>query len=220
MEKLLEKYKEECDKLSKAPSRIWKSGQLLIAGGWLFYGFKTLNYIMAFILPIILVWVLYKICEYMELVDIIKKLNLKYKRMEILFKSKVKDEIYKSYNIFQKEWLTKYCKRSKINSIEKLKILYDELNKCNTTIKYINPVIIGTLLLIVWEVVFQNMVSFWGLWNAIWIAAFSAIILSIVIAWIKKEWEDQLKFFREFDCFSGKDRLMKLLVDRMMKVER
>ena len=220
MEKLLEKYKEECDILSKVPSRLWKIGQLLITSGCYFYAVKTLNYIIAFVLLVISILVLHKICVYMELADIVKKLNLKYKKKEIWFKSKVINEIYKSYSAFQKDWLTKYCKRNKINSIEKLKILYDELNKCNTTVKYINPVIIGTLLLIVWEVVFENMVNYFGLWNAILIAVFSAIILSIVISWIKKEWEEQLEFFREFDLLSGKDRLLKLLVDRMMKVER
>ena len=82
MEKLIKKYKEECDLLSKVPSRLWKIGLIIITIGCLFYGYKTMNYIMAFGLPIILVCVLYKICTDIELVDITKKLKLKYKYKE------------------------------------------------------------------------------------------------------------------------------------------
>ena len=172
------------------------------------------------VLPMILGIVLYKVCEYMELVDIIKKLNLKYKRMEILFKSKVRNEIYKSYNIFQKDWLTKYCKRNKINSIEKLKILYDELNKCNTTIKYINPVIIGTLSIVIWEAIIQELVNYVGLIYTIIIAMILVIIISILTGWWNKEWKENKEFFKTFDAFSGKERLQKLLIFRMLKQEK
>lgn len=220
MEKLIEKYKEECDILSKLARRLWKSGQLFIIIGCLYYGFKTLNYIMVFILPIILGCVLYKICECIELMDIIKKLKLKYKFKEVLFNSKIREEVYKSYNDFQKGWITKYCKKNKLNNIEKLKILSEELDKRDSSVKYINPVIIGALSIVIWEVIIQKLVSVVGLIYAIIVAMFLVIIISILTGWWNKEWKENKEFFRTFDAFSVKERLQKLLFYRIVKVEK
>lgn len=219
MEKLIEKYKKECDILSKLASRLWKSGQLFIVIGYLYYGFKTLNYIMAFILLIIFGWVLYKVCECIELMDIIKKLNLKYKLKEVLFNSKVRDEVYKSYDDFQKSWITKYCKKNKLNNIEKLKILSEELDKRDSSIKYINPVIIGALSIVIWEAIIQELVNAVGLIYTIIIAMFLVIVISILTGWWNKEWKEHKEFFKSFDVFSGKERLMQLLVYRMLKIK-
>ena len=220
MEKLIEKYKKECDILSKLARRLWKSGQLIIVIGCLYYGFKTLNYIMAFILPIILGCVLYKICECIELMDIIKKLKLKYKFKEVLFNSKIREEVYKSYNDFQKGWITKYCKKNKLNNIEKLKLLIEELDKRDTSVKYINPVIIGALSIVIWEAIIQELVSAVGLIYTIIIAMFLVIIISILTGWWNKEWKENKEFFKTFDAFSGKERLQKLLIFRMLKLEK
>ena len=220
IEKIIEKYKEECDILSKLASRLWKSGQLFIIIGCLYYGFKTLNYIMAFILPIILGCVLYKICECIEIMDIIKKLKLKYKLKEVLFNSKVRNEVYKFYDAFQKCWITNYCKRNKLNNIEKLKILSEELDKRDTSVKYINPVIIGALSIVIWEAIIQELVSAVGLIYTIIIAMFLVIIISILTGWWNKEWKENKEFFKTFDAFSGKERLQKLLIFRMLKLEK
>ncbi len=220
MEKLIEKYKEECDVLSKLARRLWKSGQIIVVIGCLAYAFKTLNYIIVFILPIILGCVLYKICEYIELMDIIKKLKLKYKFKEVLFNSKVRNEVYKSYDAFQKGWITNYCKRNKLNNIEKLRILREELDKSDTSVKYINPVIIGALSIVIWEVIIQELVSFVGLIYTIIIAMFLIIIISILTGWWNKEWKENKEFFKSLDAFSGKERLQKLLIFRMLKLEK
>lgn len=218
MEKLIEKYKEECDILSKTASRLWKNGQFIIVIGCLTYGFETLNYIMAFILPIIFGCVFYKICECIELMDIIKKLKLKYKFKEVLFNSKVRNEVYKSYDAFQKGWITNYCKRNKFNNIEKLKILREELDKSNTSVKYINPVIIGALSIVIWEVIIQELLSSVGLIYTIVSATFLVIIISILTGWWNKEWKENKEFFKTFDVFSGKERLQKLLFYRILKL--
>ena len=218
MEKLIEKYKKECDILSKLPSRIWKAGQIIIVIGSLIYCFRTLNYIVAFVLPIILGCVLYKICADIELVDITKKLKLKYKYKEFFRNFKVRDKIYNSYSSYQKNWITKYCKKNKLNNIEKLKILREELDKKNTPVKYINPVIIGTLMITGWEFVIQYFWESVGLLGTIIVVVFSAFVISIAVAWLKKEWNEQMEFFREFDRFSGTDRLQELLVYRMLKM--
>lgn len=217
MEKLIKKYKEECDLLSKVPSRLWKIGLIIITIGCIIYVFKTLNYIMAFGLPIIFGCVLYKICTDIELVDITKKLKLKYKYKEFFWNFKVKNEIYNYYDRYQKNWITKYCKKNRLDKIEKLKILREELNKKHTVIKYIDPVIIGTLLIAIWEILLQHMTENIGMCPAFLIVFFLVILISIANGWIKKECKENLEFFHEFDALSGYDRLQELLVYRMMK---
>lgn len=220
MENLIEKYKEECDILSNVPSRLWKIGQIVIAIAYFYCVFKTKNYIIAFLLVIIIGIILYKICEYMELIDIIKKLNLKYKSKEILFKSNVREEIYKLYGNFQKDWITKYCKKNKLNNIEKLKILREELAKRNTSVKYINPVVIGTLMVGTWEIVIQKIMEYTGMINTVMITCILVFIISILTGIVMKELKENESFYKTFDYFSGTDRLQKLLVYRMLKVER
>ena len=217
MEKLIKKYKEECDLLSKVPSRLWKIGLIIITIGCLVYGYKIMNYIIACVLFIILGCTLYKICTDIELVDITKKLKLKYKYKEISWNFKVRNEIYNYYDRYQKNWITKYCKKNRLDKIEKLKILREELNKKHTVIKYIDPVIIGTLLVAAWEILLQYMTENIGMWPAFLIAFFLVILISIATGWIIKECKENFEFFHEFDALSGYDRLQELLVEKILK---
>lgn len=43
--------------------------------------------------------------------------------MHIIFNKEDRKDIYKQFDIFQKNWITNYRKKNKINSIEKLKLL-------------------------------------------------------------------------------------------------
>lgn len=218
MEKLIEKYKTDCDILSKVPSILWKSGLILISALWCFYFVKTKIILRSMLIVFILVLILYKICECIELRDIIKKLKLKYKFKEVLFSSKVRNEVYKSYNDFQKGWITNYCKRNKLNNIEKLKILREELDKSNTSVKYLNPVIIGALSIVVWESIIQELVSAVGLIYTIIIAMILVIIISILTGWWNKEWKENKEFFKIFDAFSGNEKLKQLLLYVVVKL--
>ncbi len=96
--------------------------------------------------------------------------------MEFTFK-KIVDlnyiiRIYTNIERYQKDWITKYCKKHKINNIEKIHIITEEIKDIeeNETIKYINPIIIGTLSLVLWETAIQKLVDKVGYLNIIILA--------------------------------------------------
>lgn len=140
--------------------------------------------------------------------NIIKCFNIKYIRF-----------IYKKIDEFQKDWITKYCKRNKLNCIEKLNILRQEIRneKESKTIKYINPLIIGTLLISVWEVTIQRIMDKVGFWNMLSLAIVLIIGLSIFIGWIKKIFTEDKEFFVQYEKFSSINRLEELLLYRILK---
>lgn len=174
----------------------------------------------SFLFLLIFILMLYKICEFIELVVITKKLKLNYAKKEILLKQKVRNDIYRSYDKHQKDWITKFCKKNKLNNIEKLKILREEISKKQTVIKYIDLAVIGALLIVVWEILLQYMTEEFGMWSAFLIASFFAIIVSIAIGIAKKEWKEHTEYMNLFDNYMGYERLQQLLVYRMVKVGR
>lgn len=217
MEKLIRKYKEECDLSSKLASRMWKIGQIIIISIFASYYAKTKVLGMNFFITIVEILILYLICSCIESVSIAKKLKIKYSIKEIVLKKKVRKNIYQEFDKFQKGWITNYCKKNKINNIEKLKVIREELNKRTVIIRYIDPIIIGTLLIAMWEIILQRILEKVGISNTILIGLFLVIIISIIIGWIKKEWREQKEFMNLFNRYSGNERLKELLLYRILK---
>ena len=56
--------------------------------------------------------------------------------------------------------------------------------KDRTTIKYINPIILGTLSLTIWEIAIQKVVEKIGFINMLPLAFVSIIGISLIIGWI------------------------------------
>ena len=86
-----------------------------------------------------------------------------------LFNIKRIGVIYNKIDQYQKDWITKYCKKNKLNVINKLEIMIQEirLKRGKNTIKYINPIIIGTLSITIWEIALQKATEKIGYWNMI-----------------------------------------------------
>lgn len=220
MEKLIKKYNDECNLTSKLANRLWKIGQIILLSIFIIYYAQQKNFLISFLILLIFIIVLYFICSYIEIRNISNKLNInKMSFMHIIFNKEDRKDIYKQFDIFQKKWITNYCKKNKINSIEKLKLLREELRQKqnNNIIKYIDPIVIGTLLLTVWEVLVQRMSEKIGTVSAVLICIFLAIIISIIIGWFKKEWQEQKEFMSMFNKFSGITRLNNLLLYRILK---
>ena len=77
--------------------------------------------------------------------------KLKCKKI-IVFRNKYEKTTYQKLNEFQKNWISNYCKRNKIDNITKLEIIKNEIkNRRENRVKYINPIILGTLLIVIWE---------------------------------------------------------------------
>lgn len=218
MEKLIRKYKEECDLSSKLASRMWKIGQIIIIVIFASYYANTKELGINFIITIIAICVLHFICRCIESVSIARKMKIKCSVKEILLKKKIRKKIYQEFDIFQKGWITNFCKKNKINDIEKLKIVKEELDKRTIIIKYIDPIIIGTLLIAMWEIILQKISEEIGIGNTILIGVFLVIIISIIVGWGKKEWKEQKEFMNLFNRYSGNERLKELLLYRILKL--
>jgi hypothetical protein len=218
MEKLIRKYKEECDLSSKLASRMWKIGQIIIIVIFASYYANTKELGINFIITIIAICVLHFICRCIESVSIARKMKIKCSVKEILLKKKIRKKIYQEFDIFQKGWITNFCKKNKINDIEKLKIVKEELDKRTIIIKYIDPIIIGTLLIAMWELILQKISEEIGIGNTILIGVFLVIIISIIVGWGKKEWKEQKEFMNLFNRYSGNERLKELLLYRILKL--
>ena len=218
MEKLIRKYKEECDLSSKLASRMWKIGQIIIIAIFASYYANTKELGINFIITIIAICVLHFICRCIESVSIARKMKIKCSVKEILLKKKIRKKIYQEFDIFHKGWITDFCKKNKINNIEKLKIVKEELDKRTTIIKYIDPIIIGALLIAMWELILQKISEEVGIGNTILIGVFLVIIISIIVGWGKKEWKEQKEFMNLFNRYSGNERLKELLLYRILKL--
>ena len=217
MEKLIKRYKEECDLSSKLASRLWKLGQIIVLFVAANYYIVNTNILLSFLIVTICIIILHIICECIETICIAKKMNIKYNVRKIILTKKNRKNIYQQFDKYQKEWITNFCKKNKINNIEKLKIIREELSKKNNIIKYIDPIVIGTLLLALWEILLQNILEIIGLAYRILIGLFLVIIISIILGWMKKEWKEQKEFMNIFNRYSGSERLRDLLLYRILK---
>lgn len=217
MEKLIRKYKEECDLSSKLASRMWKIGQIIIMSIFAICYANTKDFEINFLITIIDICVLHFICRCIESVKIAKKLKLKYSVKKVISKRKIRKDIYIELDKFQKRWITNFCKKNKINNIEKLKIIREELDKRTIIVRYLDPIIIGTLLIAMWELILQRISEEVGVGNTIFIGVFLVIMISIIIGWVKKEWREQKKFMNLFNRYSGNERLKELLLYKILK---
>lgn len=220
MEKLIRKYKEECDLSSKLTSRMWKIGQIIIISIFASNYANTKYFGINFLITVIAILILHFICRCIELVKIVHKLKLKYSIKDIILKKKIRKDIYIEFDKFQKGWITNFCKKNKINNIEKLKIIREELDKRTTIVKYIDPIIIGTLLIAMWEMILQKISVKVGIVNTILISIFLVIIISIIIGLVKKEWREQKEFMNLFNRYSGNERLKELILYIILKSKK
>lgn len=130
--------------------------------------------------------------------------------------------VYRKIDEFQNQWIIKYCKNNKINTIKKIEILIQEIRskREKNKIKYLNPIIIGTLFLTIWEIALQSLTDNIGFWNMIPIAIISIIGISFVIGWISKEITEDKKIFNQFDRYCGNQRLEELLIEVALKCKK
>lgn len=221
MEKLIYQYNKNCNLTLKSANRLWKIGQVIILLIFSIFYILYKEFFTGFFISLVSIIILYFICTYIEIVKICNKLQINLEKKNILKRS-YRKRLYEKFDIFQKKWITDYCKQNKIDKIEKLKLLREELERKqdNSIIKYIDPIIIGTLLLSVWEVLVQKTSEKFGTMNAIVICTMLAVILSTIIGWFRKEWQEQKEFMSLFNKFSGYNRLSFLLLYRILKINK
>lgn len=222
MDKLLKKYNEECSCMSKGCNRVWKIGQvILVIIFTMFLTAYSKNMLMSFVTFIIFIivsafFVLF--CEVWSITNMENKLKIKHKPSKAIFNRKYREKIYSMLDEFQKGWITKYCKDNKLNSIHKLEILREEINgKNDGNIKYINPIVIATLALTIWEIIIGNLYDNLGISVTIIGGVFLVLIVSFVVGFIRKGIKEQSEFMNLFSKYAGYERLSELLLYEILK---
>ena len=213
MDKLLENFEKEGAIKSDLANFIWKGGVILFSVLYIVFNYIGVKKYNLFIY-ILIVLFLCVLSEYIFLREVTKKIDFKVK-----IKLRNIRSIYKEIDKCQKKWIVNYCKNNKINSFDKLNIILQELKgkreKSNT--KYINPVIIGTLLLSVWEIILQQLKESIGFENTLAVAFVLVVIISVVIGITQKMNEEDKEFFARFEYYSSKERLETLIIHSMLK---
>lgn len=222
MEKLIEKFNDEVAIKSKLANFIWQFGIIInsiIYFTCVLYFKKNICIVWSLYLVIIILLFLISNCLFIK--NAAKKMNIQvtilkcFSIPQIIF-------IYNKIDEFQKDWITKYCKKNKLNSIDKLNILRQELKdekKLRTT-QYINPIIIGTLLISIWEIAIEKIVDKVGFGNMLSLAFVLIIGVSIFIGWIKKIFIEDREFFIQYKKFSDISRLEELLLYIILKCKK
>lgn len=219
MEKLLQKYKEDCAISSKSASLIWKIGIIIISIIYIKLSYEGKNYIEMFALFLVCILILYILCL---LIFKRKAFNIIYSDRKNKNDCKKIKMLYKEIDKYQKNWITNYCKKNKINEISKLEILRSCLceERKLKAISYINPIIIGSLTFTIWEIGLQKLSDKIGYINMIFVAIAVAVILSVILGILKKEFIENKKMFLEFDKFASNKRLEDLLLYEILKCKK
>lgn len=219
MEKLLQKYKEDCVISSKSASLIWKIGIIIISIIYIKLSYEGKNYIEMFALFLVCILILYILCL---LIFKRKAFNIIYSDRKNKNDCKKLKMLYKEIDKYQKNWITNYCKKNKINEISKLEILRSCLceERKLKAISYINPIIIGSLTFTIWEIGLQKLNDKIGYINMIFVAIAVAVILSVILGILKKEFIENKEMFLEFDKFASNKRLEDLLLYEILKCKK
>ena len=221
MKKLLQEYEKIGSIKSKLANFIWKCGIIICSILYCINVFcsKQSNYSILYYLIIIII--LFVISMNIFIRKAAKKLNIDC-RLRNTFSLNYIRKIYIEMEKYQQKWITNYCNKNKINNFNKLNVLREEIKneKEKSTIKYINPIIIGTLSLTVWEIALQKVVNKIGFWNMLPLAFVIALGTSVFIGWITKILLEDKDVFIEFEKFSNKKRLEELILCRMLKSKK
>lgn len=216
MEEIYEEYEKNGAVKSSLSIFIWKFGVIIMTSIYSIVAMCFNQYWCLYLLFYLIIMIgLFCVCKMIFYIRVSKRLKL-----DIHFKLSFIKEIYSKIKEYQQKWIEKYCNDVGINDIEKLKILRQEIKEKNekSTVKYFNPIIIGSLMLILWEMGLQKMVDMVGFLNVISIAIILAIGISAGIGWLMKMLLEDKKVFMEFDQFSSKENLEELLLYRILKI--
>ena len=219
MEKLLQKYKDECAISSKLASIIWKIGIIILSIVYIKLSYGNQNYFKMFVWLLIGILILYLLCLFFFKRKAFNKIYSGKGNKNNCKKLKI---LYLEIDKYQKNWMTNYCKKNKLNEISKLEILRSSLceERKIKTINYINQIIIGTLTFTIWEIGLQKLSDKIGYINMIFIAIVVAVILSVIIGIMKKEFIEDKEMFFEFDKFESNKRLEDLLLYEILKCKK
>lgn len=220
MQKILNEFNSNCGIKSSLANIIWKGGIIIDSIIYCVYAlyFKNWSYVPLYFTIMIILFI---ISHTIFIMKASRKIGERFFIKQLLDIKRI-GAIYKKMDQYQKDWITMYCKKNKLNIINKLEIMIQEirLRREKNTIKYINPIIIGTLSITIWEIALQKITGEIGFWNMIPIAIALTIGLSIGVGWITKEITEDKRIFNQFERYFGYKRLEELLVYSALKCKK
>jgi hypothetical protein len=220
MEEIIEKYNKECAVNCKLASGIWKVSIIvfIIAYFYLYHrghnaylvaGFGAMFLILIFILT-----------EIIFMHSVSKDLGIDYSFKDG-FSTQLVKKVNNAINMYQKAWITSYCKKRKINSFDKLSLILQELkDRKRKWIKYVDwTVISGILYSLIPDFIKEILVGgdFTG---KIIHGAGLILIISIIFNVIRSEFEKFGEMFNSVNAFSTLKRLEELFFYMTMKCKR
>lgn len=220
MQKMLNEYNKECVVKSKLANFIWKAGWIatfvLRWSGAIQR--NNINYLYFYFIDLLMLLIISNIIFIKKAA---KKFQIKIKVKHFLRLNEIWN-IYDKIDIYQKQWIMNYCSKNKWKTTNKLRMLIEEVRNTRNinTIKYINPIIIGTLLIPIWEIGIQKLIKLVGFIEMIPSAIFFAVVLSIMSGWLCKKIMEYNRVIKCFDRYADEERLEELLVYAALKCKK
>lgn len=220
MEEIIEKYNKECAVNCKLASGIWKVSIIvfIIAYFYLYHrghdaylvaGFGTIFLILVFILT-----------EIIFMCSVSKKLKFKYSFKDGFSIESVK-KVNDAINMYQKAWITSYCKKRKINSFDKLTLILQELkDRERKWIKYVDWTVISGILYSLIPEFIKEVLTKGNFTSKVILGASLILIISIILNIIRSEFEKFREMFNSVNAFSNLKRLEDLVFYMAMKCKR
>lgn len=220
MEDIIEKYSKECAVTCKLASGIWKVSIIvfIIAYFYLYHrghdaylvaGFGTIFLILVFILT-----------EIIFMCSVSKKLKFKYSFKDGFSIESVK-KVNDAINMYQKAWITSYCKKRKINSFDKLTLILQELkDRERKWIKYVDWTVISGILYSLIPEFIKEVLTKGNFTSKVILGASLILIISIILNIIRSEFEKFREMFNSVNAFSNLKRLEDLVFYMAMKCKR
>lgn len=220
MEEIIEKYNKECAVNCKLASGIWKVSIIvfIIAYFYLYHCGHNAYLVAGF--GAIFLFLIFISTEIIFMHNVSKDLGIDYSFKEGFSVQLVK-KVNKAINMYQKAWITSYCKKRKINSFDKLSLILQELkDKERKWIKYVDWTVISGILYSLIPDFIKEILIGGDFTGKIIHGASLILIISIIFNVIRSEFEKFREMFNSVNAFSTLKRLEELFFYMTMKCKR
>lgn len=221
MEEILEEYKKECALKSKLASLVWKLWMITSLITYFYSAFHGYNTWLVAAGILLLTILIFMVEQIIFLRYVSKKLEINYSFRDGFDLKKMK-KIYSKIESFQKNWITNFCKKKKIDTFNKLNLILTELKikKEKATTKYVEWGLVSSIVLSLLQNWINDASDEMNLINKLVMGLIVAVIISFLVNFLKNNTKKFKKFFLEPDLYSNIERLEELIFYKIMKSKK
>lgn len=212
MEKIKEKYNNECDIKLSYIGKIYKRIGVVLS--ILYICVVLTNYNLSIIIFATIIYFII-MCLTFCILNFIYKKSL-YKKLKVLYKvnfGKNVREYERVLDDFQKKWISDYIRKNKINKLGKLSIIIDEITKeidNKLYKKYIDIIIMPAIFNFFINIVNLN-------YEKDIMGLLTVVVICILTTYAYANLIDKIDQSNVFNKYSGLERLKELLVHASLK---